>query len=146
MLPVENRKILPYNIKRICWRFSISNCYTNMESIFHIIWRAVNGYCWPTNLDIFTLLFIIFSSLSMPKLSTWPQPSLLLQIERICQINQDYIIKIIARKNVWSEVSTGCQKTVYHRHYLYHTSREPHEVQLLLQLVTCSTTKVRRKK
>ena len=31
----------------------------------------------------------------MSKLSTWPQPSLLLQIERICQINQDYIITII---------------------------------------------------
>ena len=31
----------------------------------------------------------------MSKLSTWPQPSLLLQIERICQINQDYIITFI---------------------------------------------------
>ena len=105
VLPVEKRKILPCNLKGTYWRFSLSNFYTNMESKFHIISRVnyryvlwKNGFCWPTNLDIFTLLFIIFSSLSMPKLSTWPQPSLLLQIERICQINQDYIIKVIPRK------------------------------------------------
>ena len=53
------------------------------------------GFRWPTNLKSWNTLFIIFSSLSMSKLSTWPQPSLLLQIERICQINQDYIITII---------------------------------------------------